>query len=197
MRVDFEVILERLNKAGDKAAKLRERIAKIADLEEYTLLLPPYNAKRVKELILAAQHPEMLAFRFPAAYVNFMQCCDGGRLFTDQLFSLDDAEDEDNDLITANFDLRDAEAIPEGTVAIGVTNYGAYIVIRPDGTMGLWDMDEEAYNDEYDDLYAWLDEMLAIAQSMIEHGTLRVIEDDDDADDDDDEDDGAEEDEDV
>ena len=188
MRVDFDVILERLNNAGDKAAKLRERMEKIAALEDYTLLLPPFNAKRVRELILAAQHPEMLAFRFPAAYVNFMQCCDGGRLFTDRLFSLDDAENEDNDLITANLDLRDADAIPEGTVAVGVTNYGAYIVIRPDGSLGLWDMDEEAYNEEYDDLYAWLDDALEIAGSMIEHGTLCVIEDDDDDDAEEDED---------
>lgn len=180
MRVDFDVILERLAHAGSKAAKLRERMEKIAAMEAYTLLLPPYNAQRVRELILAAQHREMLAFRFPAAYVNFMQCCDGGRLFTDQLFSLDDAENEDNDLITANLDLRDAEVIPEGTVAVGVTNYGAYIVIRPDGSMGLWDADEEAYNAEYGDLYAWLDDALAMAGDMLEHGTLRVIDDDDD-----------------
>ena len=180
MRVDFDVILELLAHAGSKAAKLRERMEKIAAMEAYTLLLPPYNAQRVRELILAAQHPEMLAFRFPAAYVNFMQCCDGGRLFTDQLFSLDDAENEDNDLITANLDLRDAEVIPEGTVAVGVTNYGAYIVIRPDGSMGLWDADEEAYNAEYGDLYAWLDDALAMAGDMLEHGTLRVIDDDDD-----------------
>lgn len=191
MRVDFEVILERLSKAGAKAAKLRERIAKIADLEEYTLLLPPFETDWVKKLILAAQNPEMLAFKFPAAYVNFMQCCDGGWLFENQIFSLDDEEDEDNDLITVNMYYRDENMLPEGTVCIGRTNYGAFIVIKPDGSMGLWELDE-GYIANFDDLYAWLDDVLAEADYLLKEGVLTPIEDldEDDEDEDEEEDNG-------
>ena len=190
MRVDLGIILKLLEKNGEKGAKLHERIAKIAELEQYTLLTPPYNAQRVKHLIAVAEDQEALGFKFPKAYVNLMQCFDGGWLFTDRLFSLDDEDNEENDLILENLALRDADAIPEGTVAVGVTNFGAYIVIRPDGSIGLWDMDEEAYCEEYDDLYAWLDEMLAIAGDMIAHGTLRVMEDVDDDEADEEENDG-------
>lgn len=182
MRVDLEAVLKILDKSGASARPMRERIAKIAELEEYTLLSPPYRPERAKELLLAAQHAEMLNFKFPREYVLFMQCCDGGWLFTNQIFSLDDEEDEDNDLITANMYYRDEDMIPEGAVAIGRTNYGAFIVIRPDKTMGLWDLEQESYIADYADFYGWLDDALNEAYYLLETDDLPVIEDMDDED---------------
>lgn len=179
MRVDFDSVLNALSRGGEIADPLKKRIEKIAELEDYTLLAPPFRPSRVKQLIQAAQDPEMLNFRFPRAYLIFMQCCDGGWLFTNQIFSLDDVKDEDNDLITVNMYYRDEQMIPEGTVAIGRTNYGAFIVIRPDGTMGLWDLDEERYVAEYADFYEWLDDVLNEAYFLLKSNDLPRIEDDD------------------
>lgn len=176
MRVDFESVLRTLTKNGEKVRALKERIEEIAKLEEYTLLLPPYKPARAKQLLMAAQNQEMLNFKFPRPYVWFMQCCDGGWLFTNQIFSLDDEEDKDNDLISVNLYYRDEKMIPENTVAIGRTNYGAFILIRADQTMALWDLEEEAFIAEYADVYEWLDDALNEAHYLLESGDLPMIE---------------------
>lgn len=185
MRVDLDAVLTDLKEAGARLDPLRERMERIARLEEYTLLAPPYVAEKAAHLLRVAQNKEALDFRFTNDYYWFMCCCDGGLLFTNQIFSLDDREDEDNDLIMANLYYREEGMIPKGCVCIGRTNYGAFIVIRPGpkGEMALWDMEEEQYIAEFDDLYGWLDDVLNEAEYLLETDDLPVIEDDDDEED--------------
>ncbi|MBQ6594069.1 MAG: SMI1/KNR4 family protein [Clostridia bacterium] len=193
MRADLEAVLPMLD--NPKGRKLHERIAAILELEKYTLLTPPYDDEAVKELFLRAQNE--LGFRFATEYYWFLKCCDGGLLFTNDMFSLLDPDDEDYDLVSANKYLREEGIIPPGTAAVGVTNYGAYIVQKAGGSpeMGIWnpayepeegeEEDPEAgtYLAEFADFYAFLDYVLEEARYLLEDDSLPEIEDTDDEDD--------------
>ena len=173
MRVDLEALLPLI-----EGSELHKRFQRIAELEKYTLLTPPYAGDAVKELFGRAQTE--LGTRLSTEYYWFLKCCDGGLLFTNHLFSLLAPDDEDDDLVSVNLFLREEQMIPEGSAAIGETNYGGYIVQCESGkkAMGIWDPSEETYVARYEDLYDWLDDMLQEAHYLLEHGGLFEIEDD-------------------
>lgn len=178
MRVDLDALLPQI-----EGSELHQRFQMIADLETYTLLTPPYAGGAVKELFVRAQAE--LGMKLSTEYYWFLKCCDGGLLFTNHLFSLLAPDEEDSDLVSMNLFLREEQLIPEGSAAIGETNYGGYIVQCVSGKklMGIWDPSEEAYIARYEDLYGWLDDMLQEAHYLLAHGGLFEIEDGSDAED--------------
>lgn len=178
MRVDMEQVLNLLKESA-KGSELYKRFRLIYEWEKYTLLMPPYEGNDVKKLFLRAQRE--LNADMCAEYFLFLQCCDGGLLFTNHLYGILEPEDEESDLVYVNTYLREEERIPAGTVAIGCTNYGAYILIDANGkkNMSIWDPEEEEYVNKYPNLYAWLDDMIEEAKYLLQEDALFEIEDDD------------------
>lgn len=178
MRVDIDELLRRIRRK-----EMYKRFRIIAELERYTLLTPPYEAAAVKELFLRAE--QELGVRLCSDYYHFLKCCDGGLLFTNELYSVLAPEDEESDLVEVNRYLREESRIPKGWVAIGCTNYGAYILVDAGGgkNMSLWDWTEEERLAEFDDLYAWLDDVLREALFLLSTDDLPAIDDEDDLDD--------------
>ena len=200
MRANLAEVLPLLNK-NEKGQALYQRISQIHELEQYTLLTPPYDDQAIKELFQRAKTE--LNFNFSTDYYWFLKCCDGGLLFTNDLFSLLNPDDEDDDLVSVNQYLREEGIIPAGAAAIGVSNYGAYFVQKASGkkAMGLWlpkyenendeeeDPDAGSYIADFEDFYAFLDYVLDEAKYLMEDDSLPVIHDPDDDEDEDEEDD--------
>lgn len=180
MRADIDELLRHI-----RGTEMYKRFRIIAELERYTLLTPPYEAAAVKELFLRAE--QELGGRLCADYYHFLKCCDGGLLFTNELYSILAPEDEESDLVGVNRYLREESRIPKGWVAIGCTNYGAYILTDAGGgkKMCLWDWTEEECLAEFDDLYAWLDDVLREALFLFSTDDLPTIDDEDGVDGDD------------
>lgn len=170
MRVDMDELLRHI-----RGTEMYKRFRIIAELEQYTLLTPPYEAEAVKELFLQAERE--LDVKLCADYYHFLKCCDGGLLFTNELYSVLAPGDEESDLVEVNRYLRAESRIPEGWVAIGCTNYGAYILVDAGGgkRMSLWDWIEEKCLAEFEDLYAWLDDILREALFLLSTDDLPVI----------------------
>jgi len=174
MRVDMNELLQRI-----RGTEMFKRFRIISELEKYTLLTPPYEASAVKELFLRAE--QELDARLCSDYYHFLKCCDGGLLFTNQLYSVLAPEDEESDLVSVNRYLRQEKRIPDRRVAIGCTNYGAYILVDASGgrDMWLWDWLEEEYVNEFPDLYAWLDDVVQEALFLLSTDDLPAIDDED------------------
>jgi hypothetical protein len=178
MRVDFEQMLKDL-----QGTELYKRFRVIAELEKYTLLTPPYTAETVKQLARDIQ--QELDFKLPNPYYWFMKCCDGGLLFTNQIYCLRAVNDDSDDMIGMNKLLRGKKLIPHGDTAIGETNYGAYIVLRQskETPVALWDPHEETYIAEYEDFYAWMDDVIKEAFFLLSNdGLPEIVDDEDEAD---------------
>jgi len=75
-----------------------------------------------------------------------------------------------------NLYLRGAGLIPEGSAAVGETNYGAYIVQCASGrnAMGLWDAG--SYIARYDGMAEWLEDVLEEARFLLSEDALEEIE---------------------
>ena len=174
MRVDFSRLLPML-----KGSELYKRFRVISELEKYTLLTPPYSGDDVKELFARAQNE--LGFSFTIEYYWFLKCCDGGLLFTNHMYSVLAPEEPDDDLVEMNRFLRENDLIPEGTAAIGETNYGGYIVQcrSKEKAFGIWDADEGKYAAHFDSLYEWLDDVIEEAIYLLKEDSLFEIEEDD------------------
>ncbi len=171
MRVDMQAVLTAL-----RGNELLRYFREIESMEKYTLLTPPYEAADASELLGRAQ--ELLGVRFSSAYSRFMQCCDGGLLFTNHLYSLLCPDDAGDDLVEMNRHLIREGLIPKGSAAIGETNYGAYIVQCASGrnAMGLWDSDEGQYIARYENFALWLSDALEEARFLLEEDALEEIE---------------------
>ena len=170
MRLDFDALLPLIRKD-----ELYERFKVFAEMEKYTLLNPPYEKKVAVELIKKAQ--QELDFVFPKQYVKLMICCDGGLLFTNLIYSIYDPDNEEKDLVKTNKWLREGSVIPEGTVAIGMTNYGGYIVIQEsrEEKIGIWDSYEKEYAADFDTICDWLDDVIEEAWYIQKSGGLQEI----------------------
>lgn len=170
MRVDFQQLLPHL---GDSA--MGKRIAQIAELEQYTLLNPPYDKDDVQELGLRAQ--EALKARLPDSYFLLMKCFDGGLLFTNDLFSLYAPEEPEMDLVSANRELWDEGLIPRDKFAFAMTNYGDYYLLSRGGgpEVTQWDMEENKASHTFPDLLAWLDDVLNEARYLLKEDSLPVM----------------------
>ncbi len=170
MRVDMQAVLTAL-----KGSELLKYFREIGSMEKYTLLTPPYEAADVQDLVDRAQ--DLLGIRFSGGYGRFMRCCDGGLLFTNHLYSLLCPDDAGDDLVEMNRYLVREGLIPKGSVAIGETNYGAYIVQCASGrsAMGLWDCDQGKYIDRYESLAQWLEDVIEEARFLLAEDALEEI----------------------
>lgn len=183
MRLDFEMLLSMI-KDSERYKEMYERFYAFSELEQYTLLTPPFKPDDVRELLTEAQ--KKLKFRFSQDYYLFLKCCDGGLLFTNALFSVCSPEDVNGDLTEMNLYLRQEGTIPKESAAIGMTNYGGWIVQRASGKngMGIWDPDEGngegGYVAQFDTFYDWLDDTVQEARYLMQTDALPVIEDPDD-----------------
>ena len=171
MRVDMQAVQTAL-----KGSELLKYFREIESMEKYTCLTPPYEATDAQELLRRAQ--ELLGVRFSRLYARFMQCCDGGLLFTNHLYSLLCPDEAEDDLVEMNCYLQRESMIPQGSAAIGETNYGAYIVQCASGrnAMGLWDTDAGCYIARYENLGLWLSDALEEARFLIGEDALEEIE---------------------
>ena len=174
MRVDFQQLLPYL--AGSELGK---RMAQIAELEQYTLLSPPFAEQDVRELALRAE--KALGARFPDAYFHLMKCFNGGLLFSNELFSLYAPDEPEMDLVTANRELWAESLIPGDRFAIAMTNYGDYYLLSKNGSPEViqWDMEENKEFRAFPDLLSWLDDLLTEARFLLKDGSLHVITDPD------------------
>ena len=170
MRVDMQAVLASL-----KGSELLRYFREIESMEKYTLLTPPYEAADVRDLVDRAQ--DLLGVRFSSAYARFMQCCDGGLLFTNHLYSLLCPDDAGDDLVERNRHLVRDGLIPKNSAAIGETNYGAYIVQCASGrsAMGLWDCDQGEYIARYESLAQWLEDAIEEARFLLAEDALEEI----------------------
>ena len=171
MRVDLKAVAAALKGSG-----LLRYFREIEAMEKYTLLTPPYTQEDARELTQRAQ--DCLQMRFSGAYAQFMQCCDGGWLFTNQIYSLLCPDDAQDDLVEMNRFLRREGLIPAGSAAIGETNYGAYIVQCASGrnVMGLWNSDEQRYIARYEHFGLWLEDVLEEARFLLKENALEEFE---------------------
>ena len=174
MRLDFDALQSRL-----KEGALRNAFARIIRLEDYTLLNPPFVQGTVCKLVERAQ--QKLNAHFPADYVALMMCCDGGLLFTTEVFSLL-SDDNEVDLVQVNTNLWTDRIVPERYLAIAMVNYGDYVALDRDGgtgTLTLWDVERKRPAGTWPDINSWLNEEIDNAATLIEQGVLLPIESDD------------------
>lgn len=175
MRADLERAYKNLKE--DQNKDFYTRLKRIIELENYTLLTPPYKKEDVDELFEKAQ--QELNFIFSKDYYRFLRVCDGGLLFTNTFYSLLNS-DNDDDIVSMNNYLHEENIIPEGTVAIGETNYGAFFVQKKSGgrEFGLWDpedVDNNGYIADFSDFDALLDDIIDEAKYLLEEGSLSEI----------------------
>ena len=175
MVADIIKAYSRLGKLQDE--KFHKRLLKIYELENYTLLTPPYEIKGIKELF-KRMHKE-LDFEFSQEYYRFIRICDGGILFTNTFYSILNPDDPDDDMVSVNKYFHDEEFIPQGTMAIGETNYGAYFVQKKSGknTFGIWNPEEGDYIANFRDFNALLDYVIIEAEHLLKENALFEIED--------------------
>ena len=171
-RVDLDVLLPMV-----KGHYFEPFFKEVARLEKYTLLLVPYEEDGVRYYAKHAQ--EALKIKMQNDYFLLLKCFDGGLLFTNTLYSVYCPDDEDNDLVQRNLYLREEGLIPANSFAIGETNYGAYIILRGDGTkpVRIWEPDENGghVEAEFADLTEWLMDTVNEAKYLMQDGSLPEI----------------------
>lgn len=174
MRLDMDELLKKI-----QGTELGKRFAQIRALEKHTLLMPPYALPDLKQLVARAQKELNATFIKP--YCHLLMCCDGGALFTTDMFSVYDTENDDNDIVTINQYLWEEGLIPERYVAIAMEDYGDYVCINRDGKseqVVIWGVDERVDDAVFDSVCAWLDDEINKAKYLLADDLLPTIEDD-------------------
>lgn len=177
LKLDFKALLSEIGSrdADEKKRAMAGWFGSVFSMEQYTRLFPPFREHALDTLIARVQ--DWLQTEISDDYRLFLKCCNGGLLFTNQVFSLCSPWDIDNDLTRRNQDLWNDGMIPRDTIAVAQTNYGAYVLMkRAGGTpMCIWDPIEERELASFGSFYEWLDDVLEEARFLMKEGDLPVI----------------------
>ena len=171
MQVDFQQLLSAIH--GTEMGKRFQRISK---LDAYTHLAPPYKVDDIREI--RVQIEQTLSAKLMPDYLKLMACCDGGMLFTTDVFSLYSPDKEDRDLSSINLSLWNKQLLTDSYIAIAICNYGDYICIdRAGRSNGLisWSVTQQSVDMEYESIAVWLDSEIDVAEKLHTEHLLPLI----------------------
>ena len=162
---------------GCKNPALRVVLQRLAKYERYCALLEGSLGSYVRTFEKIGKMPDQLK--------EWLKIFDGGLLFTVSMFSTrGKAEGKFNRLLTFSevnsAEFKEQNQIPQEVVCFAMTNYGNYYCYIADETSGWvyeWDAEQGALIVKWDSFALWLDEMIDLAEEMMQEGLLDPRED--------------------
>lgn len=159
-------------KAKYTTGYMKDNVENLIDFDVFHCLL-----SGSREAAVAAQNS---LGAVPAAFMEWVELCDGGMLF-DTVLATTNAYDAELDLEFDTYDelntdeMKDYFSLPEGFAVFGVRSYGdplCFNVKDNDGKVYLWNVEKEDFDDIWDTFTDWMTEEIDDAVGLIAEDVL-------------------------